>query len=1294
MATPGTHSTKWLPANTVNEQVNPNLAKQNHWSDTNNIVGYTNKYGSAKYTRSGKKGKYTYKTPYVVTAHEFKITEDIVPQNAYITKVEIECKFKATKGLKVKAPAAYFMIYGGSGKVSQATKGKTGWYNSYYVVYPSATVGTSDTIVTYSIPGSEWNKMKYPTKQLYNSVMGIDLHFQTPTSMSSTTGTIYMKYVRIKIHYEVFEPKLTWSPIGTADNPIDCTVNKNKQVCIEYETPTNVGASTQEIDINLPFGLELVQVSDITHNSSFEEVDAFNGNYKWYCPGTKATKSKICLTVISHTVGLKQINAVHNNVAFPQYLYPAEIGDQEYSIARVTPIGEIKEGRPSCFKFEAKVQTASNLVQFNVNLDGEGTVDHSKISSEVKEQYNNNNNGNYHISWELSPASQVDGVSIEEYNNNSIVFYVPDDDAVIEWTGCFIPMNTSNTLVLTNVTNNTSINYPYKAIPLDTILEMNFEDVIWYDNSVLATVETDSLVLNCGVAPFDKIMYEGECTLTAYLQKPVKYIGCVEVQHSHYEPDSDYSNGLVKNQYKNKTYMGKKGEIDEDISLKIKLPPQDWTTLQGLTKLDRPVPVNLVPEAFEGDVLNHRGWVELYGVKGVKKTNPLYYDGQLEVAYLTHNINSRFEVVRGDKSYNGDLPSLLAPVLDSGEEFANYYYINEDGEETSNATGYFDVNTDGSYVFDDFTEDDDIDNPSTLIALDNGQFATITSTDLLTEQAQIIMEWNCSKLREDKENNVERIITLTDSDGKIILEYEYFDFEYIETDEYYTCKVECRVREGDEWVTKFTKDLNLAFDIESLQLTVNEFGEVVQEPEPSEDELEEAEEETTPWAYNDYLYGSILHFDINKNKVIITDEGYNGREIYEEINIPSATYKYAVSWKNKNTDGENNELLTFFDFEVQESILTSDLTNDYDKIVISSFPVINKKLLFTRNSQEGTLYYWKKEDDSPFTYIQEPFYMYFCGVDLKANNEISIFDLNNSYTIFYLQNGLVRIGFNRLNGDVYLAKYDLYTRQYLNVTQLELTNNVAFKIGDYSDDKIEVINGTTVFTMYRGHPYVIINHKDDDIKFSTIWNKVWAESVDNDDPLDFPSLWNLINDDNLLPECVGGSNVSKSCLEFYNPSTGEAEPYENPISSPSLTLTQETNPVIATEDVFFSIEGNVTEISEEIPILVSYEGDLGSYESYVEVDKTIPYSIKSRILNSVIQSGTTIAVQGIIKDYNGDGINGKTIYFYEYYEPMLSLLADKSIIQKTDTLNLSATLKDSNDGSVIQGENVYFYVEE
>lgn len=85
-----------------------------------------------------------------------------------------------------------------------------------------------------------------------------------------------------------------------------------------------------------------------------------------------------------------------------------------------------------------------------------------------------------------------------------------------------------------------------------------------------------------------------------------------------------------------------------------------------------------------------------------------------------------------------------------------------------------------------------------------------------------------------------------------------------------------------------------------------------------------------------------------------------------------------------------------------------------------------------------------------------------------------------------------------------------------------------------------------------------------------------------------------------------------------------------------------------------------------------------------------PRNIELTADKSIIQIDETVDLIATVTD-DVKGLNGIPVYFYEAYEPtLLKLTGDKSIMQTGDVLDLKATLKDE-DGSLIEGETIYFY---
>lgn len=1277
-------------AQTVNGQINPNSSTWYYeWTNEANAVGNTQTFTKSKYKRRlSKNGNYYYVKPVYLTAHDFRLN---IPRTAHINTVVVEvCAKIDNSDMKVNAPSCWFMVYGGTGskKVTQADGEKTGWNGDVYRVYQNERLSTSEKIFQYRFKGEEWNKMGYPSTALNKSVMGVDIHFEDPLNRKCEYAHVFVKWVRIRVNYDLPDYYLTYTPSNiTSDNPFEMGINEAYNVKAEFGNRNNANGGNQTVTIDLPLGTVLDSYSPNTANLT--QID--DNKYNWIVNGNALAKNNITLNLHSEVGGLRSIVSSLGDVEYPFYLNPVPFADRDYAKVKIES-NEVRQLEPSCFFFSAKVNSHDGNVVFDVVVESENPPVQSKVSNAVKQAFPTGLNKNYLVEWELYDSSAVQGVSIDYATTDEIAFDVPKDtDVELKFKGCFIPINSGrNTLVLTNKDDNSTYSYTYDATPFGTLeVPIQTERILINDHRVLNTLDTVFDVIPFASKTGDKVMIEKESSFRMHIQERVAYIGCVPIKHAHHDPSSTFANDGLISQYKNKTYTGKKGELEEDRDLKIWLPKRDWTTLEGLESLDKPIPINTVPSAYEGDVLNHRGWAELTKVK-VDEKSPLYYRGSLDLTYLTHNINSRFMITKGVKVIDEKFDTMMGSVVESGDEFANTTYINQDGDTVTNSTGYFNVDTDGIYIYDD----DAVENQRTLISLDNSQYLTIKSDEELPEHFNIACEWSSTKIDENRENNIERIITLLDGDNQPILEYEYFDFEFTDS-AFYKCTVQCRVMTFSGWEVLFEKDINLSADLESLNLVRDvATGELVSEQEPYIDELVDEETDTTieteAFTYSDYTYGSTIHFNVNMNQLEIVDEGVSGIEVSQTVSLDYAPRYYQIKFKNKNVDGDTNDVYNFFDFEVEESVLLSDFEKEYSDIIVSSFPLRDKLLLFTRESEEGTIYYYR-DDGGLFSYIQEPFYMYFCGVDLKAEDTISIFNLNNSYRVFYLQNGLIRIGFDRFDGEIYLAKYDIYSRQYITVSYLQLTNYTDFHIGYYSDDKIEVCAGTTVFTMYRGHPYVVIKHEDDDIQFKSVWNKVYGESV-NGQALDIPTIWNLVNYNNMLPAEIGGENVDVS--GWIVDSDDEEEDAN---INTSLNLQKHDNSTVYNnEDVIFDISGTVTSsgdnvVDEIIPIddVSTFNGFIGNYEISLEVDNSVPRSLDI-IAPKIIQSGQTANIKGVLEDYNGDGIVGERINFYEVYNPSISLTSDKNIIQTGETANLSATVKDE-DGSHVQGIRVDFY---
>ena len=120
----------------------------------------------------------------------------------------------------------------------------------------------------------------------------------------------------------------------------------------------------------------------------------------------------------------------------------------------------------------------------------------------------------------------------------------------------------------------------------------------------------------------------------------------------------------------------------------------------------------------------------------------------------------------------------------------------------------------------------------------------------------------------------------------------------------------------------------------------------------------------------------------------------------------------------------------------------------------------------------------------------------------------------------------------------------------------------------------------------------------------------------------------------------------------------------------------------------------------DIPVDDLEENYIISFDTNVAIthDKTEIHAItgiEAYSTPQIIQNTETSEVYAQILDtdgrpYNINDASGKTVYFFEKLEISITLVGTQSIIETSDTVDLSATVKDE-DGSRLVGKTVYFY---
>ncbi|MCF0114425.1 MAG: hypothetical protein HUJ56_03650 [Erysipelotrichaceae bacterium] len=329
------------------------------------------------------------------------------------------------------------------------------------------------------------------------------------------------------------------------------------------------------------------------------------------------------------------------------------------------------------------------------------------------------------------------------------------------------------------------------------------------------------------------------------------------------------------------------------------------------------------------------------------------------------------------------------------------------------------------------------------------------------------------------------------------------------------------------------------------------------------------------------------------DKLKIIDEGFSDKEIsIEGLDLENGDYFFEVEFVNNNNDFDTPPIMNWFNFECSELTWTSDYAMYYDNLLVSPFPTPNNRILFMRESEEGTIYYIEDNEDEA-TFLLEPFYQYYTGVNLETGDGISLMNLNNSYTVVYINNGLVKLSINRINGRMGLYKYDVNGDNWVRVSMLQLSNFTDIYVNSFTDDKIVLQASDTIITMWRGRPYIQFEHPTENLIFLDDFSSVFSDGF-NGVQYEYPHLNPLVDDTNLLPNCIGDNKKLETECVTVETVPDEGEIGEKPlfeivddvggiVTSPSLgkTYTFKAKNGVAGAMCYFIIDNHIDEYTTQ-----------------------------------------------------------------------------------------------------------------
>lgn len=822
------------------------------------------------------------------------------------------------------------------------------------------------------------------------------------------------------------------------------------------------GSLQREYDFNIPPGLQLVHYYPSNQHIRYDDENN-KIIYNYDDEELRANKdASIKFEFKCLTTGIKEIGTVSDTNEHLNFIL---LVTHNGSLSPFGSVDEIIVTNNDAYKF--------NYTDFNVRIK-------CLRINELVETFSVADLDNIkRVDFDAKNSS--DGVICESSDDNSVTVRLPYNKEVIVMfkVQCIPRVEGQHALRIVSELSGAEYIHTYFVLP-KIHYRVEFTYPVYKESKCIIHPKCKSGYYIYPVTCSEKPYILRKPTLKAYLLTDKQYIGPVELKLSHLEATLDYNDTLLKTISKNNRYLGKKNAIDESLPLVLLVPLEDAYTIKALADLDKPVPINTNIRAKNSDVLNHKGWGVVHGVS-VERANMNWYKVTCKVAYLTKNLHARFKVNIGSRITDYFLPNNMLRIVKYGSELADNFFINTTG-------GYSYMPSDDTSAPSDDPAKNRIHSANTF-NLNEGQYFSFRTKEYLNIKSRVCFTWFTIYNPRDSQHNISRVIQILDSENEPLFEYEYYDIILDSPDLMYNARVLCRVKYKNGWKVILNKPIRLNFDVSY---------------DPNDDD-------------NMQMYGSELIFEIINDKLSIFDKGISGKEIsVENIDIENSIYGYQVRFENNNTINESS-VLNYVDMEI-EGLKNNFDDNNYENLIVTPFPIPSKKILFTREGEDGTLYY-VKDDATESTFMQSPFFLYQNGVNLKNSEDVSIFDLDSSIITLFITNGLIKLGLNRYNGLLTIYRYDGYNT-YIHTNTLQFTKFEDVNINYYNEDKIVLQVSDSILTVWKGRPYFELKHESESIIIKDEILRVFSDGVgDKTSPV--ITMFNLINQINELPANLG-----------------------------------------------------------------------------------------------------------------------------------------------------------------------------
>lgn len=601
-------------------------------------------------------------------------------------------------------------------------------------------------------------------------------------------SAVSINRAKIVVNYALKNPK--WA-LYSSISPTSATTNDKVAWKLTVKN-TGYCSSSNSVKLSLPKGVSVVSS---TGKGSYN-TSSKTWTFGQVCKGGSVTRT---FYLKSSSVGLKSLKATNSsslvtnksvtqNVTFIQYIPPPQ------------PKDIITYTFYDTFEKEPYQYFDINIQGYGSNHIGEEYVCYNLATSENVEMYLPLRTTAELIDDNNNIVELVTDSSIADTDNKLCLHLerISDDFVANIRVYMYCLDDTYGNVTTTQGNNTWSKEFdilPQRGVKLFTD-DLISRDTTYVTNSVNIGVP-NIWTIRANVSR-NNFFDEKKEAMEISIEDRIAYIGVIPLSRCHKaDVTADSKNSLIENRYLNRAYYGKKGDYSEDIKMTLRIPWYDVATLQGLCEMDKPIPIDTIPQRADGDPLNHRGWAEIYEVTNIKKINDLYYECDVGVKYLSHDINTRFTITEAKKITEATIKYYLALVHDYNMDLLDIFKLNY----YEFWTTLEDSNGDkiGSY---------DIDPNTTLIM--NRDLNKHSTYDIMFRNTVPVLR------SEDYDGNWEMALKVINKDnGNVLFEHDYNNFKHYDFTNQYaenSADATSKYLNGTNYETLHFEKIGLGYD--------------------------------------------------------------------------------------------------------------------------------------------------------------------------------------------------------------------------------------------------------------------------------------------------------------------------------------------------------------------------------------------------------------------------------------------------------------------------------------------------